>query len=140
MPLKLTLKPNEKVLIGNAVIVNGDSKSEIILLNQVPLLRERDIISEEQADSISKKIYLTILNMYAEPQKEQTFHPIYFDLIRIMLDTYLDKDLLLKIADLSALFGAEEMQEADQIRTGGAWPCRLMLAVSPPTRRHRRNR
>ena len=52
MPLKLTLKPNEKVLIGNAVIVNGDSKSEIILLNQVPLLRERDIISEEQADSI----------------------------------------------------------------------------------------
>jgi flagellar protein FlbT len=101
MPLKLTLKPNEKVLIGNAVIVNGDSKSEIILLNQVPLLRERDIITEEEADTISKKIYLTILNMYAEPQKEQNFHSIYFDLIKIMLDTYLDRDLLLKITELS---------------------------------------
>ena len=101
MPLKLTLKPNEKVLIGNAVIVNGDSKSEIILLNQVSLLRERDIITEEEADSISKKIYLTILNMYAEPQKEQNFHSIYFDLIKIMLDTYMDKELLLKITELS---------------------------------------
>lgn len=101
MPLKLTLKPNEKVLIGNAVIVNGDSKSEIILLNQVPLLRERDIITEEEADTIAKKIYLTILNMYAEPQKEQNFHSIYFDLIKIMLDTYLDRDLLLKITELS---------------------------------------
>ncbi|MEQ8711118.1 MAG: flagellar biosynthesis repressor FlbT [Rhodospirillales bacterium] len=101
MPLKLTLKPNEKVLIGNAVIVNGDSKSEIILLNQVPLLRERDIITEEEADNISKKIYLTILNMYAEPQKEQNFHSIYFDLIKIMLDTYMDKELLLKITELS---------------------------------------
>ena len=120
MPLKVTLKPNEKVLIGNAVIVNGDSKSEIILLNQVPLLRERDIITEEEADSISKKIYLTILNMYAEPQKEQNFHSIYFDLIKIMLDTYMDKELLLKITELSEEILREKMQKADQIRTRGA--------------------
>ena len=45
MPLKLTLKPNEKVLIGTAVISNAGQKSEIVIQNTVPVLREKDIIT-----------------------------------------------------------------------------------------------
>ena len=55
MPLKLTLKPNEKVLIGTAVLTNAGSKAEIIIQNNVPVLREKDIITEENADTIGKK-------------------------------------------------------------------------------------
>jgi flagellar protein FlbT len=69
MPLKLTLKPNEKVLIGTAVLTNAGSKTEIIIQNNVPVLREKDIITEENADTISKKIYFIVLNMYVDPKK-----------------------------------------------------------------------
>ena len=55
MPLKLTLKPNEKILIGTAVITNAGPKAELIVQNTVPVLRERDIITEEKADTRGKK-------------------------------------------------------------------------------------
>ena len=56
MPLKLTLKPNEKVLIGTSVIANGPAKTEFVVLNRVPVVREKDIITEEKADTIAKKL------------------------------------------------------------------------------------
>ena len=82
MPLKLTLKPNEKVLIGTAVVTNAGQKSEIIIQNTVPVLREKDIITEENADTICKKIYHAILNMYVDPKNEKEHHDIYFKLVK----------------------------------------------------------
>ena len=85
MPLKLTLKPNEKVLIGTSVIANGPSKTEFVVLNHVPVVRQKDIITEEDADTIAKKLYVTILNMYINPEKEKEFHGVYFLLMRQMI-------------------------------------------------------
>src|SRR3954467_12830119 len=85
MPLKLTLKPNEKVLIGTAVIANGPAKTEFVVLNRVPVVRERDIITEEKADTVAKKLYVTILNMYINPTREKDYHGIYFALMREMI-------------------------------------------------------
>ena len=82
MPLKLTLKPNEKVLIGTAVVTNAGQKCEIIIQNTVPVLREKDIITEENADTPCKKIYHTILKMYVDPKNEKEHHDIYFKLVK----------------------------------------------------------
>src|ERR1700743_2897846 len=90
MPLKLTLKPNEKVLIGTSVIANGPAKTEFVVLNRVPVVRERDIISEEKADTIGKKLYVTSLNMYVDPGREKDYHAIYFVLMRKMFLMKLD--------------------------------------------------
>ena len=78
MPLKLTLKPDEKVLIGTAVISNAGQKAEIVIQNTVPVLREKDIITEEKADTIAKKIYFMVLNMYVDTKNEREYHNIYF--------------------------------------------------------------
>lgn len=101
MPLKLTLKPNEKVLIGNAVIVNAGKKSEIIIQNTVPVLRERDIITEKKADTLSKKIYFVILNMYVDPNKEKKFHEIYFKLIKELFNAWRDERVLILVMEIS---------------------------------------
>jgi len=85
MPLKLTLKPNEKVLIGTSVIANGPNKTEFVVLNRVPVVRQKDIITEEEADTTAKKLYVTILNMYISPDKEKEFHGVYFLLMRQMI-------------------------------------------------------
>ena len=37
MALKISLKPNESLIIGGAVITNGNSKSDLIVENNVPV-------------------------------------------------------------------------------------------------------
>ena len=101
MPLKLTLKAHEKVLIGTAVIANGGAKSEITVLNTVPVLREKDILTEEEADTPAKRIYFVVLNMYANPDGEAEYHKLYFRLIREFIDAVGNARILEIIAEMS---------------------------------------
>lgn len=64
MALKLNLKSHERIIIGGAVITNGPVNTTLIIENSVPILREKDILTEEQADTYCKKIYLIIQLMY----------------------------------------------------------------------------
>lgn len=64
MPLRLSLKPNERVIIGGAVIKNGPKSSSFTIENQTILLREKDIMTEESADTPAKHIYLIVQLMY----------------------------------------------------------------------------
>ena len=101
MPLKLTLKPNEKVLIGTAVITNAGQKSEIIIQNTVPVLREKDIITEENADTLAKKLYYIILSMYVDQANEDEYHEIYFKLVNELFDALPDRRNLAMVLAVS---------------------------------------
>ena len=101
MPLKLTLKPDEKVLIGTAVLTNAGQKCEIIIQNTVPVLRERDIITAENADTIVKKIYHVILNMYVEPKNEPEYHEVYFKLVKELFNVIPDQVVIAMIMEVS---------------------------------------
>lgn len=85
MPLKLILKPHEKIIIGGAVITNGNSRTEFIVQNQVPIIRQKDIMTLNEADTPCKKIYLTILLMYIDEKKLPEYHKIYWDLVKDIL-------------------------------------------------------
>jgi flagellar protein FlbT len=85
MALKVTLKPGERVIIGGAVITNGDSTTNLIIENTVPVLRQKDIITKEQADTPSKRIYLAIQLMYVDGTNLSTHHNTYWSLVRDVL-------------------------------------------------------
>lgn len=91
MPLKLTLKPDEKVLIGTAVVVNAGHKAELVVLNRVPVLREKDIIAERDADTPAKMIYVVILNMYLNPEGQGDLHKVYFPLLQQLIHMDMDQ-------------------------------------------------
>ncbi len=86
MALKITLKPKERMIIGGAVIQNGDAKCELLIENTVPLLRDKDIIKEEEADSPSRCIYFTIQLMYIDGDNLATYHNTYWKLVRELID------------------------------------------------------
>lgn len=73
MPLKIVLKPGEKVVINQAVLQNGREKSEIIVQNKASILRERDIMVEKDADSPAKRIYFVVQMIYMFPNKEREY-------------------------------------------------------------------
>jgi flagellar biosynthesis repressor protein FlbT len=67
MPLRISLKPGEKLFVGGAVIRNGAAHCELSVLNDVSVLREKDILSEVEADSHCRRIYLCVQLMYMDP-------------------------------------------------------------------------
>jgi flagellar protein FlbT len=101
MPLKLTLKPDEKILIGTAVIQNAGQKAEFIVQNTVPVLRERDIITEERADTLAKKLYFIILSMYVDPKNEAEYHGIYFKLVKQLFNAIPNQATLAMVMEVS---------------------------------------
>jgi flagellar protein FlbT len=61
MALKVELKPGERILIGDSVITNGAQRTRFLIDGRSPVLRERDIITAEQANTPAKRIYLATL-------------------------------------------------------------------------------
>jgi flagellar protein FlbT len=87
MALKLTLKPNEKTIIGGAVLSNGNLKNcNLTVENNVPVLRQKDILSEEDADTPCNRIYFVIQLMYIDGENLTAHHQTYWKLVRELLD------------------------------------------------------
>ena len=85
MPLKLDLRPHEKVFLGGAVLVNGDSRCQLTVLNDVPVLREKDILKEGDANTPCKRIYLAVQMMYMDTPNIVRYHQFYWDEVKTVI-------------------------------------------------------
>lgn len=81
MGLKITLKPKERMIVGGAVITNGDTKCDLIIENKVPLLREKNILRKEYANTPSRRIYFVIQLMYIDEENLNLHHKAYWELV-----------------------------------------------------------
>ena len=74
MPLKLSLKPGEKFVLNGAVVQNGDRRGVLILQNKASVLREKDIMQAEDADTPARRVYLPVMMMYIDDSQASTFY------------------------------------------------------------------
>lgn len=74
MPLKLSLKPGEKFVLNGAVITNGDKRSSLIIQNKASILREKDILQEQDVTSPARHIYFPIMMMYLDMENWQLYY------------------------------------------------------------------
>jgi flagellar protein FlbT len=82
MALKITLRPNERMIIGGAVVANGHTKCHLLVENTVPILREKDILSERDATTPCRRIYYVIQLMYIDNSNLVEYHQVYWQLVR----------------------------------------------------------
>ena len=83
MALKITLKPGERMIIGGAVLTSGNSAScDLVIENKIPILRQKDILSEETANSPCRRIYYAIQLMYIDEHNLAVYHKVYWDLVK----------------------------------------------------------
>ncbi|MHA6297745.1 flagellar biosynthesis repressor FlbT [Devosia sp. CAU 1758] len=66
MALKVELKPGEKLLVGNCIITNSDQRTRLFIDGNAPILREKDILTSETANTPAKRIYLAVQLMYID--------------------------------------------------------------------------
>ena len=87
MALKVELKPHERIIIGNCVITNTDQRARLLIDgDKIPILREKDILTPETADTPAKLVYLAVQLMYIAPEPEVN-HSTYFNLLRDIVTT-----------------------------------------------------
>ncbi len=81
MALKITLKPGERMIIGGAVVTNANPAScDLVIENKTPILRQKDILTEEKADSPCRRIYLAVQLMYIDEANLSTYHKAFWEL------------------------------------------------------------
>jgi flagellar protein FlbT len=85
MALIIDLKPGERVLVGEAVITNDEQRTRLHIAGNAPILREKDVMKEEDADSPCKKIYFLIQCMYLA-RAPRIYFEKYFAQVREIQD------------------------------------------------------
>src|SRR5437870_13837846 len=82
MALKVELKPHERIIIGACVITNTDQRARLLIDgDKIPILREKDILTPDTADTPAKLVYLAVQLMYISLD-QQLNHAPYFNLAR----------------------------------------------------------
>ncbi len=64
MPLKIELKPHESIIIGESLITNDGDRTRFYIEGNVPILREKFIMREKEANTPSKRIYFVVQQLY----------------------------------------------------------------------------
>jgi flagellar biosynthesis repressor protein FlbT len=64
MPLRVELKPFERIVIGETVIINSGTRTSFLIDGEAPILREKDTVTAETANTPVKRLYFCVQMMY----------------------------------------------------------------------------
>jgi flagellar protein FlbT len=84
MALKIELKPFERIIIGESLITNSDQRTRFLIEGTAPILREKDVLTAETADTPVKRIYLCVQMMYLENDIAK-YQALYFEFVKDLL-------------------------------------------------------
>ena len=76
MGLRLTLKPNERLLINGCVIRNADRRQKLVIETQADIVREADLLKENESRTPVKEVYFFIQACLLDPTKRKKLVPI----------------------------------------------------------------
>ena len=80
MALVIDLKPGEKILIGSAVVTNDSQRTRLHIAGDAAIIREKDVMQEDDADTPCKRIYFMIQCMYLSDTPDE-YHNKYFEMV-----------------------------------------------------------
>ena len=112
MPLKLSLKPGEKFVLNGAVLQNGDRRASLILQNKASVLREKDILQEEEVNSPARRIYFPVMMMYLDEVGSQKYYEEFAGRLADFMGVIQNPTVLLDCLNISKHVMAREFYKA----------------------------
>ena len=82
MPLRISLKAHERLIVGGAVLRNGAHRCDLLVENDVAILRGKEVLSLDEASSPCRRIYFAIQLMYVDPDRRDDHRALFFQLLR----------------------------------------------------------
>ncbi|MBR7158972.1 MAG: flagellar biosynthesis repressor FlbT [Alphaproteobacteria bacterium] len=71
MPLKIELKPGERLIVGKALITNDKERTRFYIEGNVPILREKFVMMPNETNTPCKRVYYIIQEIYLEKNLEE---------------------------------------------------------------------
>ncbi|MDP1632105.1 MAG: flagellar biosynthesis repressor FlbT [Caulobacter sp.] len=112
MPLKLSLKPSERFVLNGAVVQNGDRRGVLILQNKASVLREKDIMQEEEATTPARHIYFPVMMMYLDEPNALRYHDEFVRRLSEFMSVIRNPDILADCVAISKHAMAREYYKA----------------------------
>src|SRR5260370_15567651 len=79
---KVEVRQKGGIIMGGGGVTNTVRRARLLLDGEkIPILREKDILTRETADTPAKLVYLAVQLMYISPDP-QVNHGTYFNLVR----------------------------------------------------------
>jgi len=85
VPLRVELKPFERIVIGETVLINSGTRTCFLIDGDAPLLRERDTVTPETANTPVRRLYLCVQTMYLKNDIPR-YHASYLRFIKELHD------------------------------------------------------
>ncbi|HYD44961.1 MAG TPA: flagellar biosynthesis repressor FlbT [Phenylobacterium sp.] len=101
MPLKLSLKPGEKFVLNGAVVQNGDRRATLVLQNKASVLREKDILQEDEVTSPARRIYFPMMMMYLDEAGAHKFYDEFANRLGEFMGAVRNPDVLIDCVTIS---------------------------------------
>lgn len=84
MPLRITLKPYEAIIINGASLRNGSKSADFLIETQCKFLREGEIIRESEADTPCKKLCVTLQIIHLSDDPTETINLFFRQAVDVM--------------------------------------------------------
>ena len=120
MPLKLSLKPGEKFVLNGAVVQNGDRRGVLVLQNKASVLREKDIMQAEEANSPARHVYFPVMMMYLDESGAARYHDEFARRMSEFMGVIRNPDVLAECVVVSKFVLAREYYK-------GLMACRKLI-------------
>lgn len=101
MPLKLSLKPGEKFVLNGAVLANGDKRASLVVQNKACVLREKDIMQPEEANTPARRIYFPVMMMYLDEETANIYYSQFAMRMTEFMDAIKDRQALTLCVEIS---------------------------------------
>jgi flagellar protein FlbT len=101
LPLKLSLKPGEKFVLNGAVVQNGDRRGVLILQNKASVLREKDILQQEDATTPGRRIYFPVMMMYLDEGGAERYYDEFVRRLTEFMGVVRNPDILADCVSIS---------------------------------------
>jgi len=110
MPLKLSLPRGEKLVVNGAVIKNDGPDVNLVFENQAHIMRQKDIMTLDEATSPARRIYMAIqcAYMFADRRDEhlKDFEQLLVEFCSAAPSSAQFADKIKKLAGDGDLYGA----------------------------------
>ena len=112
MPLKLSLKPGEKFVLNGAVVQNGDRRTTLVLQNKASVLREKDILQPDDANTPARRIYFPVMMMYLDESSAEKFYDDFAQRLTEFMGVIRNPEVLAECVAISKHAMAREYYKA----------------------------
>ena len=134
MPLNLTLKPNEKLIVNGAVLSNNSPRSVTLCFhNKAQLLQQKDVLLPEEANTPLLRTYFALQCLYLDPESAEQHRNVFMTFASELFAATSNTEIRSAITQALVHVGAGEFYRAlSALRAAAPVERRLLEGTAPP--------